>query len=264
MSVPIATAPHGTAFCSRSAPRTFAARSAEASRPYTVVNRGGEPMTVRRTLALTAAVAAFLAILARLVSGARVRWVGSRPSTRQRIYFANHTSHLDAAVIWSVLPAEVRALTRPVAARDYWDRDPVRRYLSTRVFNALLISRTRDPAAPNPVDLMVEALGDRHSLILFPEGTRGPGPDVGPFKSGLYHVARQRPDVELVPVNLGDLYRILPKSAYVPVPLLSTITFGPPVRLEPDESKEAFLERAREAVRALAPVRTRVPAAGAR
>ncbi len=208
-------------------------------------------MTLRRGLLVTAGVGVCLAVLARLVSGARVRWAGSRPDPRQRVYFANHTSHLDAAVVWAALPKEVRRLARPVAAGDYWARDPLRRYLAREVFNAILISRTRQASEPNPVDLMADALGDRHSLILFPEGTRGPGPDVQPFKSGLYHVARRRPDVELIPVYLGDLYRILPKKRYVPIPLLSSITFGPPIRLEADEDKEVFLTRAREAVLAL-------------
>lgn len=208
-------------------------------------------MRLGRGLVLTAAVAASLAVLARLVSGARVRWAGSRPDLRQRIYFANHTSHLDAAVVWAALPKAVRRYARPVAARDYWARDPLRRYLAREVFNAVLINRTRQPGDENPVDLMVEALGDRHSLILFPEGTRGPGPEVQAFRSGLYHLARRRPDVELIPVHLGDLYRILPKQRYVPVPLLSSITFGPPIALEPAEEKDAFLARAREAVLAL-------------
>lgn len=208
-------------------------------------------MRVGRALLVSAGVAAALAVLARVVSGARVRWRGSRPDVRQRIYFGNHTSHLDAAVIWAALPKAVRRLARSVAARDYWARDPLRRYLATEVFNAVLISRTREPGAPDPVDLMADALGDRHSLILFPEGTRGPGPEIQPFKTGLYHLARRRPDVELIPVYLGDLYRILPKRRYVPVPLLSSITFGPPLRLEPAEDKEVFLRRAREAVLAL-------------
>ncbi len=208
-------------------------------------------MRVGRGLLITAGVAAGLAVLARIVSGARVRWRGSRPDVRQRIYFANHTSHLDAAVIWAALPKEVRRLARPVAAEDYWARDPLRRYLAAEVFNAILISRTREPGGANPVDIMVDGLGDRHSLILFPEGTRGPGPDVQPFKSGLYHVAQRRPDVELIPVYLGDLYRILPKRRYVPVPLLSSITFGPALGLDPSEDKDVFLRRAREAVLAL-------------
>ena len=45
-----------------------------------------------------------LAALARLLSGASVRWIASQPDTCQRVYFANHTSHLDALVVWSSLP----------------------------------------------------------------------------------------------------------------------------------------------------------------
>ena len=39
---------------------------------------------------------------------------------------------------------------------------------------------------------MIEALDRGDSLILFPEGTRGAGTDLLPFKSGIFHVARER------------------------------------------------------------------------
>jgi 1-acyl-sn-glycerol-3-phosphate acyltransferase len=203
--------------------------------------------------------ASLLAGFARLISGVRVRWLDSEPSERQRIYFANHTSHLDAVVLWAALPGGVRALVRPVAAQDYWEKTGLRRYLSQRVFNAVLINR--DPraserslaAAKAVIDNMVEAMGDRYSLVVFPEGTRGSGEDVGRFKSGLYHLALGKPGVELVPAFLENLNRALPKGEVLPVPVLSSVTFGPPMRLEPDEPKHPFLERAREAVRRLRP-----------
>ncbi len=198
---------------------------------------------------------ALLATLIRLVAGSSVRWVGSEPSLRQRVYFANHTSHLDALVLWAALHPEARALARPVAARDYWTSDPLRRHLSTRVFNAVLIDRHHVSAhAHNPIEPLLEALengGRRHSLILFPEGTRGTGPEAGPFKSGLYHLAKHRPDLELVPVLIDNMNRILPKGELLPVPLLGGLSFGPPVRVEEAESKPDFLQRARAAVNAL-------------
>lgn len=126
-----------------------------------------------------------LVLLARFLSGASIRWVDCQPDTCQRIYFANHTSHLDAIVLWSALPAPVRRLTRPVAAKDYWMAGPTRRYLSRRVFNALLIDRTKIKVHRSPVDMMLKEIGDRFSLIVFPEGGRTSGPDVGEFKSGL-------------------------------------------------------------------------------
>lgn len=199
--------------------------------------------------------ATLLAAVARILAGAQGRWVGCRPDIRQRIYFANHTSHLDAVVLWSALPRELRALTRPVAARDYWGAGNPRRYLATQVFNAVLLERRDldDVGRRQQLDLLLEALGDRSSLILFPEGTRGTGEELAPFKSGLYHLTLKRPDVELVPVYLDNLHRILPKGALLPVPLLSSVTFGAPIRVLPGEEKDAFLERARAAVRALKP-----------
>jgi 1-acyl-sn-glycerol-3-phosphate acyltransferase len=202
--------------------------------------------------------ATVLAGAAKLLSGAYVRWAGCAPEARQRIYFANHTSHLDFVVVWASLPGAVRALTRPVAARDYWDRGLVRRYLAARVFNALLIDRpggAQVVAAGEPsqaprqiVESMANAMGDQYSLILFPEGTRGTGETVGEFKGGLYYLCATKPGLELVPVYIENLNRILPKGQFLPVPLMSRVTFGPPIGLREGEAKRDFLERAREAV----------------
>ena len=198
-----------------------------------------------------------LATAAQIIAGSTVRWAGCAPSEEQRIYIANHSSHLDFIVLWSYLPPWLRRRTRPVAARDYWARDVIRRYLAARVFNAVLIDRAASPGTPagqlgrQAVDRMIEALGDQHSLILFPEGTRGSGDEVAPFRSGLFHLCRAKPQVAVVPVYLENLNRILPKGHLLPVPILSRITFGTPLRLQPDETKDAFLQRARESVRAL-------------
>jgi 1-acyl-sn-glycerol-3-phosphate acyltransferase len=202
-------------------------------------------------------IASILATVAQVVAGSSVRWVGSVPTEGQRVYIANHSSHFDFIVLWSYLPAGLRRLTRPVAARDYWQRDAVRRYLAARVFNAVLIDRVAAPGTAagqlgrQAVDQMAAALDGHHSLILFPEGTRGLGDDLAPFRSGLYHLCRLRPDVDVVPVYLENLNRILPKGHLLPVPMLSRISFGAPLRLEPMEQKDAFLERARQAIRGL-------------
>jgi 1-acyl-sn-glycerol-3-phosphate acyltransferase len=191
-----------------------------------------------------------LTVGARVLSGASVRWIDCQPDTCQRIYFANHTSHLDMLLVWSALPAPVRRLTRPVAAKDYWDRGAVRRYVA-KTFDALLVDRKEIKVHQSPVDMMLREIGTTHSLILFPEGGRSAGEQVGEFKSGLYYLSKKRPDLELVPVHIDNMNRILPRGEFLPVPLLSCITFGPPLWLESGESKIAFLTRAREAVQRL-------------
>jgi 1-acyl-sn-glycerol-3-phosphate acyltransferase len=185
--------------------------------------------------------------IARFISGASVRWVESQPDTCQRVYFANHTSHLDVILVWSALPPHVRRVTRPVAAKDYWSRGPLRRKL-TSVFNALLIDRTEIKVHQSPVDLMLREIGRTHSLILFPEGGRSSGEGIGEFKSGLYYLSKKRPDLELIPVYINNMNRILPRGEFLPVPLLSSLTFGPPMWLEAGEPKNDFLQRARAAV----------------
>jgi len=197
-----------------------------------------------------------IAGLARALSGVQVQWQGCVPSERPRVYFANHTSHLDFVVLWSALPAKVRVKTRPVAAKDYWEKG-LRSYLAQTVFRAVLIERRASahenheqprPSALAVIQQLADALGENDSLIFFPEGTRGRGESVAEFRSGLYHLAKRRPDVEFVPAYLENLNRILPKGEILPVPLLSLLTFGPPIQVKAEESKPEFLQRARDAV----------------
>ena len=192
-----------------------------------------------------------LAGLARLLAGASARWIASQPDTCQRVYFANHTSHLDALLIWASLPRAVREVTRPVAAKDYWSGGIVRRWLAQEVFDAILIDRTDIKVHQSPVDLMLREAGTNFSLIVFPEGSRSVSGEVGEFKSGLYYLAKKRPDIELIPVHIDNLNRVLPRGEFLPVPLLSCISFGPPLWLERDEAKLDFLARARRAVLSL-------------
>lgn len=191
---------------------------------------------------------ALVAFLVRLLTGLQARWLGIEPVDRQRIYFANHTSTLDAAVIWAALPENLRAKTRPVAAKDYWDTGALRRWLAHRIFRALLIERKKVTAENNPLTGMLAVLDAGESLIIFPEGGRFSGPEPQRFKGGLFHLAKDRPGVELVPVYLENLNRILPKGEFLAVPLMGSLTLGAPLRLEPGETKQAFLERTREAV----------------
>jgi hypothetical protein len=74
---------------------------------------------------------------------------------------------------------------------------------------------------------------------------------MAPFKSGIYHLCREKPGIELVPVHLDNMNRILPKGELLPVPMLSRVIFGRPMALSSGETKPAFLSRARAAVQEL-------------
>lgn len=196
-------------------------------------------------------IAAALAYLARAIAGVSVHYTDSPPDARQRVYFANHCSHLDFLVIWASLPEEARRVTRPVAAADYWDRGRLRRYLVADVFHAVLVERGKG-GGREAVARLLAALEVGDSLIIFPEGTRGDGESLGGFKAGLYFLAEHRPGLELMPVHLENLNRVLPKGEGVPVPLMSRVVFGAALTVAEGEDKDRFLARARAAVLELA------------
>ena len=193
-----------------------------------------------------------LAGIARLITGAQGHWKGCPPKAEQRIYFANHQSHLDWVLIWAALPRELRATTRPIAARDYWTSSRFKHWITREVFNAVYVARQRSDTQ-DPLEPLISALANGDSLVIFPEGTRSNLGAPQPFKSGLYHLAQQFPQVQLIPAWIDNVQRVMPKGEVVPVPILCTVTFGAPITLLPDEDKRAFLARARQAVVDLQP-----------
>ncbi|MEN8991493.1 lysophospholipid acyltransferase family protein [Avibacterium paragallinarum] len=200
---------------------------------------------------LSRSIARYIAFLtrrgARLLTGARSLWVGCKPVMKQRIYYANHNSHIDFILLWSSLPTDLRRKTRPVAASDYWLKDGFRRFLIQDTFTGVTIQRNREQSQ-DPLEPIKIVLAQGDSIIFFPEGTRNLNDDVEllEFKSGLFHLKNQFPDVEIVPVWISNLKRVMPKGALIPLPLLSTVIFGKPLEVHNEQSKSAFLNYAQE------------------
>ena len=189
----------------------------------------------------------FLLGLIRALTGAQARWQGCPPKAEQRIYFANHQSHADLLLMWAALPEELRSITRPIAAKDYWTKTRFKQWITTAVFNAIYVDRAKT-GDQDPLEPLMDALGNGDSIILFPEGTRGNQEEPQKFKSGLYNLAHKFPDVVLVPAWINNVQRVMPKGEVVPVPILCSVTFGTPIALRPEESRSDFLTRARDAV----------------
>lgn len=233
--------------------RTTPLRPPKSNAMSEFISMSVRPMAAPRSL-LSGLAGVGLLSVARAVTAVRCQWEGTEPVDRQRIYFANHASHGDFVLIWAVLPPRLREKTRPVAGADYWLKSSLRRFIGRDVFNAVLIERDRAARTVDPIGQMAQALDSGASLIIFPEGTRNvTDTALLPFKSGLYHLARTRPDVELVPTWIDNLNRVMPKGEFLPVPLICTVTFGAPLRLKAEEAKQSFLDRAWAALLALSP-----------
>lgn len=200
---------------------------------------------------LTRSTARVIALLtrrgARLLTGARSLWIGCKPELKQRIYYANHNSHIDFILLWSSLPTPIRRQTRPIAASDYWLKDGFRRFLIQDTFSGVVITRNREHQQ-DPLQPVKDVLAQGYSIIFFPEGTRNLNDDVEllKFKSGLYHLHQQFPDIEIIPVWVSNLKRVMPKGAFIPLPLLSTVIFGCPLEQHQDMDKTSFLNYAEQ------------------
>ncbi|HTP98643.1 MAG TPA: lysophospholipid acyltransferase family protein [Casimicrobiaceae bacterium] len=195
-----------------------------------------------------------LCLFTKALTGARMLWIGCAPAATTRVYFANHNSHGDFALIWACLPEDLRERTRPVAGADYWLKGKLRTYVAQRVIRAVLIDRNAQTRKEDPIQQMADVIEQGDSLIVFPEGTRNTTEEtLLPFKSGIYRLATARPEVEFVPVWIENARRVMPKGKLLPLPLLCTLTVGAPLTIASGEERDAFVARTREALLALRP-----------
>ncbi|MDP4624210.1 MAG: 1-acyl-sn-glycerol-3-phosphate acyltransferase [Akkermansiaceae bacterium] len=189
-----------------------------------------------------------LAMLVRLATGVSIGRVDSWTG-KPCVFFANHGSNLDALVIWSALPGEIRRETSPVAAMDYWTKNWLRRWISGEIFHAILLQRKGRPDdRSHPLQAVYDMLETGRSIIIFPEGTRSPDGSLNPFKPGIFHLKEKFPELVMIPVSLQNLNRILPKGQRLPLPLIGRITVHPPLSHVEGEGREDFLKRARNTV----------------
>jgi len=177
----------------------------------------------------------FFALLIRpflaLFIGLRVRGRENLPESGPFILIANHSSHLDTVSLLSLFPLNRLRVIRPVAAADYFERNRIISVLTKTLFNILPIARKRITAENNPIRQMCAALEAGDSLIIFPEGTRGSGEELGEFRSGVAHLLEKMPEVCVVPAYLINMGRSLPKGEFIPVPFFCEIHLGMPLKI---------------------------------
>ena len=202
-----------------------------------------------RHLAQAAFTLLFLRPLMALFIGLRVRGREHLPERDPFILVANHSSHLDTASLLSLFPVSRLRRLRPCAAADYFERTPLVAFLSHTFFNILPIRRSGGEGEEHPIQKMREALERGESLLLFPEGTRGRGREMAPFKPGIACLAEQLPQVPIVPAYLVNMGRALPKGEFLPVPFFCEVRIGAPLRLS--GTRAEMLDAVRAAVEAL-------------
>jgi 1-acyl-sn-glycerol-3-phosphate acyltransferase len=210
--------------------------------------KAGTPMTGRDLVQMLFFVLCVKPFMA-LFIGLRVRGKAHLPQTDPFILVANHTSHLDTVSLLSLFPLKRLRHIQPVAAADYFERNRYTAGFTRTCFNILAIARREITPANDPVQRMVACLRAGKSLLLFPEGTRGSGSNIAPFRSGIARVLEQVPNILVVPAYLVNMGRSLPKGAYLPVPFFCEVHLGAPRHLR--GSRQEIIAALEAAVREL-------------
>ena len=146
------------------------------------------------------------------------------------IIIANHNSHLDTLLLFHILPPHKIASTHVVAALDYFIRPKWLFLLVKCLFKPLWVDRKT--SGISSLKKLQAMLDKGHSIILYPEGTRGADDKLLGFQKGIGKLARDNPNVPVVPIYLKGPEKVLPKGTTVPLPLQNFITVFPPQYLE--------------------------------
>ena len=190
---------------------------------------------------------AFLTLIARplalFLTGADVVGRVHLPKAGPAIVAANHASHVDTLLLLTIFLAGLMSRLRPAAAADYFLRGPVIGWFSRQLVGIVPIERHgtghEDVLAPAR-----DALAGGDIVIIFPEGTRGPGDDeLGPLKAGVARLAAAFPEAPVIPVWIEGAGRVLPKGTFLPAPMNCTVLAGPAIRWTGD--RDVFLEALR-------------------
>ncbi len=167
--------------------------------------------------------------LALLVLGLNVRRRHLLPATGPAVLAANHNSHLDTAVLLSLFPFRVARDIRPVAAADYFLRNPWLAWFSRHIMRIIPVDRTSASARANLMEGVAGALARKQIVLFFPEGTRGEPEQLAEFRTGIAQVANRHPDVPIIPVFLHGLGKALPRGEGLLVPFCCDVFVGEPI-----------------------------------
>lgn len=175
-----------------------------------------------------------------IVLGLNIRGRHNLPQDGPAVIVANHNSHLDTMVLFSLFPLSKVHKLRPLAAADYFLRNKFMAWFSLNIIGIIPIARDGSQSRQELFAPCHAALDQGDIIILFPEGTRGEPEQASRPKKGIFHLVKDREDTPVIPVVTHGLGRALPRGEALFVPFNCDVVIGEP--LPRVENSEAMLE----------------------
>ncbi|MSP28627.1 MAG: 1-acyl-sn-glycerol-3-phosphate acyltransferase [Methylococcales bacterium] len=171
----------------------------------------------------------FVKPLVLVMLGISVRGREHLPMSGPAIVVANHNSHLDTMALMSLFPLSVINKVHPVAAADYFLRNPIIKWFALNIAGIIPLERRMREKGCDIFIPVIEALDCGSIVIIFPEGTRGEPETMSKLKNGISHLLSERPDVPVIPVFFHGLGKCLPKGEVILVPFFIDAFIGEPL-----------------------------------
>lgn len=144
-----------------------------------------------------------------------------RPGT-PTVLLANHQSYVDVVALFLSVPEmPVFLAKRELARVPFFGR-------AMRTRGDVFIDRGRHDAATNTIDRTARVLKPGAPLLVFPEGTRAHEPQIGAFKKGAFHLAKQA-HAALQPIGIHGSLEAWPRGAPAPRGGHVRVAFGAPI-----------------------------------
>lgn len=152
------------------------------------------------------------------------------PTETPFVLVANHTSHIDALALSTMLPSHLASRVFALAAGDFFFDTPRKSFFAAQAINALPVWRKRTTAHAI-LNLRTRLVDGEASFIVFPEGTRSRDGELGAFKPGVGMLVAGT-EVKVIPCHIEGAHAAWPPSRKLPKPGRVKIRIGNPIRFE--------------------------------
>jgi 1-acyl-sn-glycerol-3-phosphate acyltransferase len=176
---------------------------------------------------------------------------------RPYVVMSNHCSHADVAILFVALPFVPGFLAKQELARVP--------FLATALHAGghVLVDRSDGASGIRAIQSVAREVQAGKTVAIFPEGTRGDGGALLPFKKGAFVIAK-RAEAAILPVGIQGSHAVLPRGEILPRPSDVSVRIGEAI--SPAEiavsSAEQLLQQVRARIADLSGLRPAPPATG--
>ena len=174
------------------------------------------------------------------LAGTRIRVEGREhlADPRNTIVMPNHISHLDVPVIFDALGLDFKVLVKQELFKLPFLA------MAMRIAGLIPVDRSDRAQSREAIARAIESLQAGNCFLVFPEGTRSPSGELGPFKKGAF-IAAMEAGSRIVPVALSGTRELLPKGRFTIRPGTVTVQVLPPVPAEPGMDRDRLIAEVR-------------------